>query len=85
MPNIDRLAFYEDQSSEVYFMNPETGIMNQVNQQLKTLKVEPKELTWTQTKVEKTKDGEYTVTRNNHTIPQKTSLLDILYIADKKY
>ena len=44
MLNIDRLVFNEDQSSEVYFMNPETGIKNQVNKQLKTLKVEPKEL-----------------------------------------
>lgn len=47
---MDRLAFYEEQSNEIFFMNPETGQLN-----VKTLKVKAEPIKLTNTTVENKK------------------------------
>jgi len=62
-------------------MNPETGVMNP-----KTLKVVPKPLVVKISTVSKDKEtGGIKVQKRDELIKQKTSLLDMLYINDKKY
>lgn len=62
-------------------MNPETGVMNP-----KTLKVVPKPLVVKISTVSKDREtGVIKVQKRDESIKQKTSLLDMLYINDKKY
>jgi hypothetical protein len=62
-------------------MNPETGVMN-----LKTLKVVSKPLVVKISTVSKDREtGMIKVQKRDEQINQITSLLDILYINDKKY
>lgn len=70
---------FEEGSSEVMFMNPDTGAMNHKN-----LKVHPKSLIVKMSTVKK-EEGEIVIEKKENIIDQKTSLLDILYIPDKKY
>ena len=62
--SIDKLAFYEEQSSEIQFMSPETGVMNP-----KTLKVIPKPLVVKISTVSKDKEtGAIKVTKRDESI-----------------
>ena len=76
IPNIDRLAFIEEKSTEIRFMNPETGVIN-----AKSLKLNPNKDKEKDKKLdnfildEKDKDGPSII----------TIVLDMLYIPDKNY
>lgn len=80
IPQIDRLAVYEEGSAEILFMNPETGVMNS-----KFLKVVPKSLFVTSSTVKKDEEGLIHVETKKNYIDLKTMILDMLYISDKKY
>lgn len=80
LPNIDRLAFYEEGSSEIFFMNPDSGLLNQ-----KSLKVVPKPLIVKVNQVKKDEEGLIKIDKKEHLIQPKTSILDILYLSEQKY
>lgn len=62
LPNIERLAMFEEGSSEVIFMNPDTGVMNQKN-----LKVHPKSLIVKMSTVKK-EEGEIIIEKKENII-----------------
>ena len=55
MNHLDKLAFYEEGSAEIMFMNPDTGLMGMPNG--KPLRVVPKPLIVKMSSVKKDKDG----------------------------
>lgn len=63
LPHIDRLAFYEEGSSEIFFMNPDTGVLNP-----KTLKVIPKPLVVKMNQVKKDDEGLIKIDKKEHLI-----------------
>lgn len=76
IPEIDRVAFYEDGSDEVQIMSPEG------NFGLKPLKVCPKPLPVQMSQVKKDADGAIRIEKKEIVIERKTMILAMLYIPD---
>ncbi|KRX07968.1 WD40-repeat-containing domain [Pseudocohnilembus persalinus] len=85
LPNIDRLAMFEEGSCEIIFVNPETGVINQKNLVVKPkpIPVEISKVTHSQKNNQEQDD--VAITPDINYIDYKTTILDILYIPDKKY
>lgn len=80
IPDIDRLAFYQEGSDEIYFMNHDSGVLNS-----KKLVIVPKPLSVELSSVKKEADGTIKIEKKEAVIDRKTIILDMLYIKDKKY
>ena len=80
MPDIDRVAFYEEGSDKVYLMNHETGEVNK-----KFLSVEARPQRVMISSLKKEKDGEVKIVKEEKLIHKKTMILDMIYIKEKKY
>jgi len=80
IPKLDKLAFFEENSDEVMFMRPDNGVLSGKN-----LKVHPKPLVVKISQVKKDALGQIHIEKKENLIEQRCALLDVLYIADKKY
>ena len=80
IPDIDRIAFYQEGSDKIYFMNHESGILNS-----KELTIIPEPLKVELSSVKKEQDGTIKIEKKEAVIDRKTIILDMLYIKDKKY
>jgi len=80
IPDIDRVAFYQEGSDKIYFMNHESGILNS-----KELTIIPKPLSVELSSVKKEQDGTIKIEKKEAVIDRKTIILDMYYIKDKKY
>jgi hypothetical protein len=69
--NIDRVAFFEEGSNEIFLLNAETGLIEN-----KSLKIIPKQMA-----EESTERGKSTTQKKL----RKTMILDIYYIKEAKY
>jgi len=80
IPEIDRIAFYEDGSDCVQVINPDgqIGIA-------KPLQVCPKPLVVQMSTVKRDADGTIHIEKKETIITRKTMILAILYIPDQKY
>ena len=80
IPDIDLVAFYQEGSDKIYFMNHESGILNS-----KELTIIPKPLSVELSSVKKEQDGTIKIEKKEAVIDRKTIILDMYYIKDKKY
>ena len=79
IPEIDKIAFYEDGSDTVQIINPDGSFG------IKSLEVTPKPLIVQMSTVKKDADGVIHIEKKENIIERKTMILAILYIPDAKY
>ena len=80
IPDMDRIAFYEESSNKIHFMNLETGELNS-----KSLQINPKKLVVNISSVKKEKNGKVVIKKKDLVIPTDVRVLDMIYLSEKKY
>lgn len=78
--DLNRLAFFEEGSHIVQFMDPDTG-----DCMSKPLVISPKQLVVSMSSVKKNKQGRIEIKKKELVVPTNIRVLDLLYINDEKY
>lgn len=80
LPDLDKIAYYEEASNVIYFIHAETG-----EPFPKSLPITPKQLVVNISSVKKEKTGKVTIRKKDLVLPTSVRVLDMLYLPDKKY
>lgn len=75
--DLHRLAFFEEGSHTIHFMDPDTG-----DCMSKSLVISPKQLVVNMSSVKKNKEGRIEIRRKELIVPTGIRVLDMLYIND---
>jgi len=76
----NKIAFFEEGSNTIQFINAETGELSPQN-----LNVMPKQLVVNISSVKKEKNGKVSIRKKDLILPTNLRVLDMLYLSDKKY
>ena len=80
IPELDKIAFYEESSNKINFMNVETGEISQKN-----INVDPKKLVVNISSVKKEKNGKVSIRKKDLVLSTEVRVLDMLYLSEQKY
>lgn len=77
---IDRVAFFEEGSDVIQLVNHVNGDLNS-----KSLKIDPDDYLINSTSIKKDNQGLFYVDEKVQEIKRKTTILDMIYVNDKKH
>jgi hypothetical protein len=75
LPDLDKIAYYEEGSNIIYFLNAENGELSQKN-----LNITPKKLVVNISSVKKEKNGKVSIRKKDLILPTNVRVLDMLYL-----
>lgn len=78
--DLEKIAFYEEGSNKIAFMNLENGEISQ-----KGISIDPKKLVVNISSVKKQKKGKVSIRKKDLVIPTEVRVLDMIYLSEKKY